>query len=343
MPASLFSPPTVLVIEDEPTQRHILHSQLTAQGYEVVDAVSGREGLGIWTERPEIRLVITDLAMPDMDGVEVVRAIRSQEKSYTYLMVLTGINDKEWLLKALAAGADDFVGKPILREELDLRLQGAQRLLRLEDQYKLVGRLAELAAVRAGEESCQVHRLKRYCALLAEDLRRHHPELQLNSQTIEDLANASVLHDIGIMNVPEGLLNKRGRLSPREMEQIRQHAQEGGKILKKIYMETGSFYLLMALQIAISHHERWDGTGYPQKLKGNDIPLSARIVTLADTYNALRSRRPYKDPMPKEHTEGVILEEKGKQFDPMLVESFLRVKEEMAAIHDQLRDPSETW
>ena len=343
MPASLFRKPSVLIIEDEITQRHILQSQLSDQGYTVISAQDGQEGLNIWKEHPEIRLVITDLAMPDMDGVEVVRAIRSKEESYTYLMVLTGIDDKEWLLKALNAGADDFVRKPVLREELNLRLQGAQRLLRLEDQYKLVGGLAELAATRAGEEKARVQRLKHHCAVLAEDLRQHHPELGLTQQIVEDLANASVLHDIGIMNVPDGLLNKRGRLNPREKELIQQHALEGGKILKKLYLETGSTYLLLAHQMASSHHERWDGNGYPDKLKGSAIPLSARIVALADTYNVLRSRRPYKDPMPKKHTESVIIEEKGKHFDPILVDSFLRVKEQMAQTHEQLRSLSETW
>lgn len=343
MPTSLLCRPAVLVIEDEPTQRHILTNQLIGQGYEVMTATNGREGMAIWTEHPEIRLVLTDMAMPEMDGVEVVKAIRAQEKHYTYLMVLTSIEDKEWLLKALVAGADDFVHKPILREELELRLQGANRLLRLEDQYKLVGALAELAAIRAGEDSTQVQRLKWYCFELAEDLRQHHPHLGLNKQLVEDMANASVLHDIGIMNVPDNLLNKRGRLSDKEMRIIQQHALEGGRILHKLYQETGSSYLLLAHETASNHHERWDGSGYPNKLRGEAIPLSARIVALADTYNALRSRRPYKDPMPREHTETVITEASGTDFDPMVVASFLRIKDRMNEIHDQFRNISETW
>ena len=343
MPATLFQPPSVLIIEDELTQGHLLQSQLASQGYAVTLASRGQEGLEIWTNDPDIRLVITDLSMPDMDGVEVVREIRKEEKRYTYLMVMTGFGDKEWLLKALAAGADDFVHKPVFREELDLRLEGAKRLLRLEDQYRLVGGLAELAAIRAGEGTSRVQRLKRYCMLLADDLCQYHPELGLNRQIVEDLANASVLHDIGMMNVPDEILKKRGKLNPRELEQIQRHSQQGGKILQKLCGETGSIYLLLAHQMASSHHERWDGSGYPNRLKGNAIPLPARIVALADTYNALRSRRPYKDPMPKEHTEAVIIEEKGRHFDPMLVESFLRVKEQMAHAHDQLRDLSETW
>lgn len=343
MPESLFCKPAILVIEDEPTQCHILTNQLIGQGYEVVTAVNGPEGLALLGERPEIRLVVTDLAMPEMDGVEVVRTIRSQEKRYTYLMVLTSIDDKEWLLKALAAGADDFVHKPILREELELRLQGANRLLRLEDHYSLVGGLAELAAIRAGEERVQVQRLKHHCFTLADDLRRHHPDLGLSRQLIEDLANVSVLHDIGIMNVPDSLLNKRGRLTEKEILTMREHAQEGGRILKNLYQETGSSYLMLAHEMASHHHEHWDGSGYPSKLRGEAIPLSARIVALADTYNALRSRRPYKDPMPREHSETVIIEGSGTHFDPMVVESFLRVRDRMNEIHEQLRCLSETW
>lgn len=343
MPKSLFRKPAILIIEDEPTQRHILTNQLISQGYEVVSASNGRDGLALWEKHPEIRLVVTDLAMPEVDGVEVVKTIRSKEQHYTYLMVLTSIEDKEWLLKALAAGADDFVHKPILREELILRLQGACRLLRLEDHYRLVGALAELAAMRAGDDSCQVQRLKRYCFELADDLRRHHPDLGLNRQIVEDLANVCVLHDIGIMNVPDSLLNKRGRLTEKEISTMQEHAQEGGRILHKLYRDTGSSYLLLAHEMASSHHERWDGSGYPSNLRGDAIPLSARIVALADTYNALRSRRPYKDPMPREHTETVIIESSGTHFDPMVVESFLRVKDRMDEIHGQFRNLSETW
>jgi putative two-component system response regulator len=335
--------PCILIIEDQAVQRHLLESQLQAQGYDVVATAGGQEGLAVLHSRPDIRMVITDLSMPDMDGVAVVQAIRARQQRYTYVMVLTGNDDKESLLRALAAGADDFVTKPILPEELQLRLQAANRQLRLEDQDKLVGGLAELAAVRAGEEARNVQRMKRYCLMLAEDLRQHQPHLGLTRQIIEDIASASVLHDIGMICVPESLLNKRGRLNAKEMQLVREHAVEGGDMLRALYEENGSPYLLLAFEIASSHHERWDGSGYPQGLQGEDIPLAGRIVALTDTYNVLRSRRPYKDPMPANHTEQVIIAERGKHFDPQLVDSFIRVKEQFAAVHEQLRDPSESW
>lgn len=243
----------------------------------------------------------------------------------------------------MAAGADDFAGKPVLREELILRLQSANRLLRLEDHYKLVGALAELAAIRAGEESTHVQRVKRYCFLLAGDLRQYQPQLGLSQQMVEDIANAGVLHDIGIMNVPDSLLNKRGRLSVKEMQLVREHAAAGGKILHDLYEDTGSAYLLLAYEMAATHHEHWDGSGYPQGLRGEEIPLAGRIMALAGTYNELRSRRPYKDSMPAEHTAEVILGEIGKRFDPLLRDSFLRVRDRFAEIHEQLRDRSELW
>ena len=335
--------PFVLIIEDQAVQRHLLESQLHAQCYEVVAAASGGEGLAVLSSRPDLRMVITDLSMPDMDGVAVVQAIRARQQRYIYVMVLTGNEDKDSLLRALAGGADDFVTKPILPEELQLRLQAANRLLRLEDQDKLVGVLAELAAVRAGEEPSHVQRMKRYCLLLTEDLHQHHPDLGLTRQLVADIASAAVLHDIGMMGVPESLLNKRGRLNAKEMQLVREHAAEGGDTLRALYEENGSSYLLLACEIAGCHHERWDGSGYPRGLQGEAIPLAGRIVALADTYNVLRSRRPYKDPMPASHTEQVIIAERGKHFDPMLVDSFIRVKEQLADIHEQFRNPSELW
>ena len=335
--------PSLLLIEDEPTQRHLLHSQLEQQGFHVFSVADGREGLKTWREHDSIRIVLTDLALPGMDGVDVVQAIRSSERRYTYLMVLTISDNKETLIRALEAGADDFVGKPVLREELALRLQGALRLLRLEDQYKLVGAMTELAALRRGEASSHFQRLKQYCAILADDLRQHQPHLGLNKQMVEDISNASVLHDIGTMIIPDQLLRKRGKLTAEEFETMKMHTTHGGRVLKELHEQTGSLYLQLAYELASTHHERWDGSGYPEGLKGEEIPLAGRIVALADAYDALRSRKPYKDPMPAEYAESVINLGSGAQFDPMLVESFMRVKAIFVSIHDQYRDQGETW
>lgn len=343
MAETVLQKPFLLLIEDEPTQRHLLHSQLEQQGFQVISAADGHEGLNIWREKGNIRIVLTDLALPGMDGVEVVQAIRASEQRYTYLMVLTVSDNKETLVRALAAGADDFVGKPVLREELTLRMQGALRLLRLEDQYKLVGAMTELAALRRGEATSHFQRLKQYCAILADDLRQHQPHLGLNKQMVEDISNASVLHDIGTMSIPDQLLKKRGKLTAEEYETMKRHAAHGGQVLKELHEQTGSLYLMLAYELASTHHERWDGSGYPKGLRGEEIPLAGRIMAVADAYDALRSRKPYKDPMPADYAESVISLGSGAQFDPMLVESFLRVKESLASIHEQFRDQGETW
>ena len=235
-------------------------------------------------------------------------------------MVLTILDDKECLLRALGAGADDFVGKPVLREELDLRLQSANRLLRLEDQDKLVVGLAELAANRAGEENAHIQRVKRYCFLLADNLRLTQPHLGLSSQTVEDIANASVLHDIGLMNVPDSLLNRRGRLSAKEMLLIQEHAAQGGKILEHLYRETGSFYLLLAHEMA-GPPSRTMGRRRlsPRGCAATPFPWPDGSWPWPTPTTPSAPRRPYKDPMPAEHTEAVIVADSGKQFDPMLV------------------------
>ena len=214
--------PTVLVIDDEAAERQLLQKNLESQGYYVITAENGQAGLEIWAEKMRaIRIVITDLAMPLVDGFEVIKTIRAQEELYTSIMILKSAGDDEALRQGLRHGADDFVGKPIVPEELSLRVQGALRMLRLQDQYDLVWGLAELAAERGGETAAHLQRTRKYCYLLADDLRLHNPSLGLTEQLVEDIANLSVLHDIGQNGLPDGLLNKRGKYTPKEYEIIK--------------------------------------------------------------------------------------------------------------------------
>ena len=281
--------------------------------------------------------------MPNANGFDVVKTIRAQETQYTYLMILTTVDDKESLVKGLRCGADDFVIKPVLSEELQLLIQGAMRMRRLQDTRDLVSGIAELAAERSGETYAHLKRTREYCRLLAVDLAKHHPDLGITSQFIEDIADLSVLHDIGKDGIPDGLLNKRGRCTPREYEIIKDHTTIGGNILKKLYEQPGSIYLLMGYEIAMAHHEKWDGTGYPRGLKGEKIPVAARIAGFADVYDALLSRRPYKDPFSLNHAEVYIFAEKGKHFDPRVVDSYERNREQFLAIHNSIPEPVSPW
>jgi putative two-component system response regulator len=336
--------PAVLVIEDENTQRHLLIKKLEKLGFRVFGADNGRAGLEMWLAgQNEIRIVITDLQMPECDGLTVLKEIRRHEGRYTYIMVLTTSDAKDTLVEGLRLGADDFVHKPVVTEELELRMQGALRLLRLQDYRALVGAMVELAAERAGETITHLQRTRMYCKVVAEDLRQYLPELGLTEQLVEEIGELSVLHDIGKNGLPDGLLNRRGRCTPREYEIIKDHARIGGDMLKRLYEQNGSAYLQLGHDIAIAHHERWDGTGYPYGLKGDAIPLAARILAFAETYDGLRSRRPYKDAMSLDHAEIHLYGEAGKQFDPRIVESYRRNREKFMEIHDSIADTAPTW
>ena len=344
MPDSVLLRPAVLLIEGDSKQRGVLKKSIEDLGFYVLEAENGQVGLELWSENMRaVRIVITALGMHVAGGVEVLKTIRREELQYTYVMILTTDLSKKSLMESFSCGADDFVKMPILNEELALRLQGAMRQLHLEDHYRLVGGLTELAAERAGETSTHLQRTKQYCALIAEDLRVHHPELGLTEQMVEDIANLSVLHDIGKNSLPDGLLNKQGRCSEKEYEIIREHTTIGGNILKEMYQQTGSVYLLLGHDIAIAHHERWDGSGYPAGLRGEEIPLAGRIMAFADVFDALLSRRPYRDPFSLSYAEVYMQEEKAKHFDPMIVESYERIKNEIIAVHNSTQESSGKW
>lgn len=332
---------TVLVIEDEATQNRILTSQLVKEGYKVISAKNGREGIFLWEENPDIRIVITDISMPVMDGYAVVEYIRENETHYTYVLVLTGLEGHDSLEKALALGADDYVSKPIYKQELLLRLQGAARLLRLEGQEALVFAMAELAAYRSGETGLHLVRVKEYAQLLADDLRVNEPGLGITRTLVHDIAMVSPLHDIGKVGIPDNILHKPGRLTDSEFEVMETHTLMGGKVLQELYEKNYSSFLLLAHEVAIGHHEKWDGSGYPHGLKENEIPLSARIVALADVFDALTSKRCYKDAFSFDRARSIIISEDGSHFDPMMVESCLRLEKKMLEVQERFKDKGE--
>ena len=317
--------PSVLIIEDEHSQQRLLTEKLTRLGYKVIVADNGKKGLDLWSENPqEIRIVLTDLVMPLTDGFEVIETIRQQKAPYTYIMVQTVLKDKNSLLRALVLGADDFIVKPVINEELVLRLRGALHRLRLQDHQLLIRGLAGLAATRSREDEGHLQRTKAYCHILARDLLHDDDFPLLTEQFAEDVANLSVLHDIGNNRIPDNLLNKRGQLTEKEYEMVKQHTVLGGEILMDLYHQTGSSFFLLAHDIVHYHHESWDGSGYPRGLQGEEIPLAARITTFADVYDSLLSKKIYKDPMPLNFVEKYIQEQKGKKFDPNIVDSYER-------------------
>ncbi len=333
----------ILIVEDEDTQRKILQNHLEALGYEVLTTASGNEAREIW-DKHRIRIVLSDLEMPDGNGFELVKYIREHETCYTYLMILTTSTEKEKLITGLTLQADDYVTKPVIRQELELRLKAANRLLRLEDHEKLIAAFAEMVALRSCETAPHLQRLKRFCRVIAQELYENYPDLGLSMQLIEDITNLSVLHDIGKITIPDAILTKRGGYSAQEFEVVKNHTINGAAILKELHEETGSAFLRTAFEIVLFHHERWDGSGYPYKLKGIEIPLSARIVAFGDALDAILSRRPYKDPLPFPSATKLIIAEKGKQLDPEIVDLFEHRRDVFEAIHKECAyDKTAQW
>ncbi|HIJ79948.1 MAG: response regulator [Desulfobulbaceae bacterium] len=325
----------ILLVEDELVQRRMLQLKLEKKGYEVYQAEDGKQGLQVCLDNPGIRLVVTDLMMPVMDGFELIEAIRRHESRYTYIVALTALEDKASILRALSLGADDFISKPYSLDELNLRIAGGMRLLKLESQDELVFSLTKLAAYRSGETGSHLHRVREYCLLLCNDLVKSHPELGLTRSLAEEIAKVSPLHDIGKVAIPDSILHKPGKLTKEESDLMKTHATIGGNLLQEIYAEAGSPYLQLAYEVAMYHHEKWDGSGYPSGLAGDKIPLAARVMSFADVFDALISRRCYKESVSFEQTKFVLAKEKGLHFDPLIVEAFFRHEREWLEVVDR--------
>lgn len=328
----------ILVVDDEMAQRTLLRINLEQNGYEVLEAENGKEALQICQNDPHLRLLVTDLLMPDMDGYELIQAIRTTEIRYTYILVLSSLEEKDSVLKALSLGADDYITKPVWGSELELRLNAARRLLNLESRDELIFSMAKLSEYRSEETGYHLDRVRLYTHILAKHLHENYPELGLTARDVSEISNVSTLHDIGKVAIPDNILHKPGKLTEEEFEHMKRHAFIGGQLLKEMYEKSGSNYQKTAYEIAMYHHERWNGKGYPEGLSGKDIPLSARIMALADVYDAISSKRSYKDDLGHEATKQIIVNEKGKHFDPLIVEAFLKEEQDWIKAKNQFQE-----
>ena len=321
----------VLVVEDEQTQRRQIRLRLEEEGYTVIEAKDGWEASQIFLNNPEIRMVLTDILMPEMDGFQLIEFIREMQSRYVYIIVLTILEDRDSIIRALSLGADDYICKPVFREELLLRLEGGSRLLRLESRDALVFSLARLAAFNTGEPPYRLHRIREYSRIIALDLAENGGGI--SSRKAEDIAELSPILDIGKVAVPTEIWSRRGRLSRTEEEMIRQHTVTGAQVIQATAAYTGAGGLAVAHAIIRSHHERWDGSGYPDSLEGEEIPLPARIVALVDAYEAMTTGSNHRrQVMMPDEAAGEIEKCSGSQFDPAVVAAFKRCKGKMAEI-----------
>jgi putative two-component system response regulator len=324
----------ILTVDDDEVALSMLNHLLEQAGHEVRSASNGQEALKVLRSH-WCRLVITDWEMPTMSGLQLCRAIRSECLSrYVYIVLLTCHDRREKAVEGLAAGADDYVTKPFFPDEMLLRVRTGERILSLEAHDVAIFTMAKLAESRDPETGKHLERVQNYCRVLAEWLQRKgQGEYRVSSEFVQMVYKTSPLHDIGKVGIPDNILLKPGRLSDREFEIMKHHTTIGAEALDAAgeqFPDVG--FLRMARDIAASHHERFDGGGYMTGLAGQNIPLAARIVSLADVYDALTSRRVYKAPCGHDVSRGIIEMECGSQFDPQIVAAFLDNESKFADI-----------
>ncbi len=330
----------VLIVDDDEVALEVPGHALQRAGHEPVVARDGQEALAI-LEQHACRMVISDWVMPGMDGVELCRRIRAAESSgYVYVILLTARDDIQDVVEGLTAGADDFMTKPFHPEELRVRIRAGERILSLETREVAIFALAKLAESRDPETGEHLERMRNYARILAQQLATTPQHAgAVDDEFIRLIYLTSPLHDIGKVGIPDSVLLKPGRLSDREFVIMKQHALIGAETLEAAARQyPGVVYLRMARDIAAGHHERFDGSGYPKGLVGADIPLSARIVALADVYDALTSKRVYKPAFAPDIARSMIVGESGKHFDPALVEAFVAEEDRFLAVREQFAE-----
>jgi putative two-component system response regulator len=328
----------VLIVDDDPIAVELLRDALADAGHEVACAGGGKEALAMLRHDPP-QVLITDWEMPDFDGIALCQSVRqgAHDGGYVYIILLTSHGSTAERVRGLSVGADDFMAKPFERDELLARMQAAERLLSLETRDVAIFAMAKLAESRDMETGAHLERVMSYSRILAQTL----PAIgryvdQIDAEFVRLVYSTSPLHDIGKVGIPDGVLLKPGRLDDREFEIMKTHTAIGAQTLDAALRRfPGAKFLRMARDIAATHHERWDGNGYPDGLKGEDIPLCGRIVALADVYDALTSKRVYKNAFVHEVAKGIIVKDSATHFDPAIVEAFLAAEQAFIAVHDQ--------
>ena len=330
----------ILVVDDDEVARDLISYALKLDGHEVIAATNGREALEILAEGT-CRIVISDWMMPEVSGPTLCRAIRAGEfSSYVYVILLSSHTNQSDVIEGLSAGADDFMTKPFDINELRVRIRAAQRILGLETRDNTIFTLAKSVEARDEHAGNHLERMRRYTRILGERLAVSPAYRdQIDAEYLRLLYMTSPLHDIGKVGIADVVLLKPGRLTDDEFEMMKTHTIKGAETLKAaLTQDPDSTFLRMACDIAVTHHERFDGTGYPAGLAGDMIPLAGRIVALADVYDALTSRRVYKDAFPHTQARNLIVSGSGSQFDPDVVDAFLAGEDEFLSIRAEFAD-----
>ena len=322
--------PSVLIVDDEPANLQVLRSILQ-DSYQLQFARDGEKALEL-AHRSRPDLILLDVMMPNMSGLEVCRALKvSAETSAIPVIFVTALADTSDEASGLEAGAVDYITKPVSPAIVRARVKTHLSLVRTEElertRLQIIQTLGKAAEYKDNETGMHVVRMSYFARELA--LAAGYPEAFADM-----LLSAAPMHDIGKIGIPDAVLRKPGKLDAEEWAVMRTHAEIGAQILEGSQGEL----LQMAARIARCHHEKWNGGGYPDGLAGEAIPLEARIVAIADVFDALTSVRPYKNAWPFEEAMQLIREESGQHFDPVLVEHFLSLSEKIKDIQKRWAD-----
>ncbi|MEZ7861916.1 MAG: two-component system response regulator [Aeromonadaceae bacterium] len=356
--------PTILVVDDTPENLTMM-SFLLKDRYKVKVANHGQKALRIAASEPQPDLILLDIMMPEMDGYEVCRQLQQDLQTRNipiiFLTAKSSVEDEEF---GLGLGAVDYITKPIsppvvlARVKTHLSLKASADFLRSKSDYLeqevakrtreisaiqdvTILAMASLAETRDNETGNHIRRTQHYVKALAEALRQQ-PKFAtvLDDHTIAMLFKSAPLHDIGKVGIPDRILLKPGRYEPEEFAIMQRHPLLGLQAIEHAEQSLGTSvdFLRVAKEIAYGHHEKWDGSGYPQGLVGEAIPLSARLMALADVYDALISRRVYKEGMPHQQAAGIIGQGRGSHFDPDVVDAFFQIEQTFVAIAQRYLD-----
>jgi putative two-component system response regulator len=350
----------IMVVDDQPQNIELLEAYLVGQDYEIITAANGEEALEKLSGN-QIDLILLDVMMPGINGFEVTRRVRQDNKHQLLPIILvTALRETEDRVKGIEAGCDDFISKPIDKTELLARVRSLLKVKAYNDllsnyrnelESEVTSRTGELkrafemikaasldtiyrlsiaSEYKDADTGAHIKRVSRYSAAIA----RH---MGLAEKTIETILYAAPMHDLGKIGIPDQILLKPARLDPAEWEIMKQHTVIGAKILKGSDAE----FIRLGEIIARSHHEKWDGSGYPNSLKGIDIPIAGRITAIADVFDALTSQRPYKEPFSVEDSLVIIGEGRGSHFDPDVVDAFFAIQDEILTIKKECDDDNQ--
>jgi len=362
--------PLILVVDDNEMNRDLLKRRLQQQHLRIITANNGQQALDLMGEH-DFDMILLDIMMPGLNGYDVLAHIKNNEKlRHIPVLMISALDEMDSIIRCVELGADDYLSKPfnpvLLRARVnagldrkrwvdremayqrELQHQNQHLEARVSEQVKQIA-AAELATIFAlsklseskdPDTGAHLERMREYCKVLAQQLSTHSRfQSIITSEFITSIYAASPLHDIGKVGIPDNILMKPGKLTSEEWEIMKQHPVIGADTLRAVLKQFPNNPILQTgVEIAESHHERWDGSGYPHQLKGEDIPISARILALADVFDALTSQRCYKEAYDPDHCRELIIEGKESHFDPFIVEAYLDIEDEFLKIRAEYQD-----